>query len=297
MIKGQVSILGVVILTGIVIGLVSVTYVWAGPLITKNIDKANVNSIINFMNNLNEDILYVASTGSSRVISASLGQATFVIDSESNQVIVEMSSTVPMINSVTEAPINFNELATKRENFNINASKTDTSHSLPGYAAESKYINQSLSGTTYNISLFNSTATNNYELLCIWNNTINQLNDCANASQSILKEGVAYEAVYINSSGSNALFIGGLIENAGVFGLEPSGILSGKGFNSDDKEYITLYLTYRALISDDNTEFKIFIECSNNCAFSNERKSFVISRSNIVRGSGYVHTYVNLEVD
>lgn len=295
--KGQVSILGVVILTGIVMGLVSATYIWAGPLITKNLDKANVNSVINFMNNLNEDILYVASTGSSRVINANLGESSFVIDSVNNQIIVELSSTVPMINSVTEAPINFHELATKRENFNINASMIDESQSLSGYESTSHYTNISLDGNNYNISLFNSSITNNFELLCIWNGTINQIDDCANVSQSISKEGTVYEVVYINNTGANALFIGGLIENKGVFGLEPSGILSGKGFNSNEKEYITLFLTYRSLVSDDNVDFKIFLDCSNNCAFSNERKSFVISRTNIIRGSGYVNTYINIEVD
>jgi hypothetical protein len=295
--KGQVSILGVVILTGIVMGLVSATYVWAGPLITKNLDKTNVNNVLTFMNNLNEDILYVASTGSSRVINTNLGESSFIIDAVSNQIVVELSSTVPMINSVTETPINFHELATKRENFNINSSMTDLITTLPGYETTSYYTNQTLEGINYNISIFNSSSTNNFELLCIWNGTINQLDDCANVTQSIFKEGTVYEVIYLNSSGTNALFIGGLIENNGIFGLEPSGIVSGKGFTSNDKEYITLYLTYRTLISDENVDFKIFIDCSNNCAFSNEKKSFVISRTNIVRGSGYVNTYINIEVD
>ncbi|MFA5303736.1 MAG: hypothetical protein WC393_04340 [Candidatus Nanoarchaeia archaeon] len=295
--KGQVSILGVVILMGIVMGLVSATYVWAGPLITKNLDKANVNNVISFMNDLNDDILYVASTGSSRIVESNLGEASFVINSADNQVIVELSSTVPMINSVTEAPINFHELATKTENFNINASIMDESVSLSGYEPVSYYSALSLGGVDYNASLFNSTESNDFELLCIWNGTINELNDCALTGQSISKEGTVYEVVYINESGTNALFIGGLVENKGIFGLEPSGIISGKGFNSNNKEYITLFLTYRALVSDDNVEFKIFINCSNNCAFSNEAKSFVISRTNIIRGSGYVNTYINIEVD
>ncbi|MFA5743763.1 MAG: hypothetical protein WC936_02965 [Candidatus Nanoarchaeia archaeon] len=266
--KGQVSILGVVILMGIVMGLVSATYVWAGPLITKNLDKANVNNVISFMNDLNDDILYVASTGSSRIVESNLGEASFVINSADNQVIVELSSTVPMINSVTEAPINFHELATKTENFNINASIMDESVSLSGYEPVSYYSALSLGGVDYNASLFNSTESNDFELLCIWNGTINELNDCALTGQSISKEGTVYEVVYINESGTNALFIGGLVENKGIFGLEPSGIISGKGFNSNNKEYITLFLTYRALVSDDNVEFKIFINCSNNCAFS-----------------------------
>jgi hypothetical protein len=294
--KAQVSILGVVILIGIVMALVSVTYIWAGPLITKNIDKANVNSVISFMNNLNEDILYVASTGSSRVISANIGQASFIINPDNNQIIVEMSSTVPMINSVTESPINFYELATKRENFNTNASMLDDSISLPGYEPISYYSNLTLGNVNYNISLF-SFSENNFTLLCIWNNSLNQANDCGQAGQSISKEGTAYEVVYINQSGNNSLFIGGLIENEGVFGLEPSGILSGKGFNSNGKEYITLFLTYRALISDENVKFKIFIDCSNSCAFSNEKKNFVISRTNIIRGSGFVNTNITIEVE
>ncbi|MDD4353522.1 MAG: hypothetical protein PHN56_03630 [Candidatus Nanoarchaeia archaeon] len=295
--KGQVSILGVVILTGIVMGLVSVTYVWAGPLITKNIDKANVNSVISFMNNLNEDILYVASTGSSRVISASLGEASFIIDAENNQVIIEMSSSVPMINSVTESPINFHELATKRENFDTNASLIDSTTQLSGYDSTSYYSIVALAEGNYNASLFKNSTSSNFDLLCIWNSSITKLTDCANVGQTISVQGTTYEVVYINSTGSNALFIGGLVENKGIFGLEPSGILSGKGFNSNNKEYITLYLKYRGLVSDDNVDFKIFIDCSNNCAFSNENKNFVISRTNIVRGSGYVYTYINIEVD
>jgi hypothetical protein len=249
------------------------------------------------MNNLNDDILYVASTGSSRVLTANLGQATLVIDSENNQVVAELSSSVPMINSVTEAPINFHELATKRENFNTNNSLNDESQILSGYEISSTYTNLTLSENNYNISLFNSTSTNNFELLCIWNQSVNISLDCAQVSQSISKEGITYEVVYINESGTNALFVGGLIENTGVFGLEPSGIISGKGFSSNEKEYITLYLTYRSLVSEDNVNFKIFIDCPNNCAFSNEIKSIVISRSNIIRGTGYVYTYIDLEVN
>jgi hypothetical protein len=297
MIKGQTSILGVVILMGIVMGLVSATYLWAGPLIAKNIDKSNVNSMIAFMNTLNNEILDVASTGSSKVISANLGQASFVIDSLSNQIVIEMSSTAPMINSVTETPINFPELALIRENFNLNASKIDTSASLPGYNTVSHYNNLTLEGINYNISLFNSSSSNNFELLCIWNNTINQANDCAQASQSISKEGTSYEVVYINESGNNASFKGGLVENKGFFGLDSSGIVSAKGFSSNDKEYITLFLTYRALVNEEGVEFRILLNCSNNCAFSNEKKYFAITQANIARGIDYVNTTVNIEVE
>lgn len=297
MIKCQSSVLGVVILTGIVIALVSAAYVWAGPLITKNVDKANVNAVISFMKDLNDDILYVSSTGSSKVVSADFGQASFVVNSENNQIVVEMSSTVPMINSVTEVPLSYTELATKIENFNLNFTNEDSSIILSGYEPTSYYTNVSLSGDYYNVSVFESSSTNDFELLCIWNESLSQEDDCALISESIVKDGTTYEVIYINESGSNSVFSGGLIENTGAFGIEPSGIVSAKGFSVNDKEYITMYLTYRPLVNDRNVEFKIYLSCLSNCAFSNERKNLVISRNNVVRTTGHVDTYITVEVE
>jgi len=294
--KCQSSVLAIIILMGIIISLVSVTYIWAGPLISKNIDKSSVEKAMDFMTALNDDILYVASTGASRALSVNLGQASLVIDSSNNQVVVEMSSSVQMINSVAQVPLNFAELAMKSENFNINASLTDTNTIISGYESTSHYTNFTLAGSEYNASLFNSSATHVFDLLCLWNTTVTEANDCAQLNESISKNGTAYEVTYINESGSTASFIGGLIENKGVFSLEPAGIISAKGFSVSDKEYITLYLTYRALTSSENVDFKIILDCLNNCAFTNENKNLIISRTNIERESGSVNTYINIEV-
>ncbi|MDD2679007.1 MAG: hypothetical protein PHG04_00305 [Candidatus Nanoarchaeia archaeon] len=294
--KAQSSILGVVLFLGIVLALVTATYVWAEALISKNVDKSNTDSVTEFMETLNNDILYVASTGARRVINANLATASLVINPPNNQIVIEISSAVPIINSVTQVPLNFIELATMKENFNINASLSEESLSIEGYESLSKYSNVSLEGQEYNATIFNNSATNEFDLLCLWNEALTYENDCATTNETISKEGISYEVIYVNESGDSATFTGDFIENPGIFSTEPAGIISAKGFRAGEKEYITFYLTYRTLTNQEGTDFKIFINCSNNCALSEEAKSLSISRNSVERGADYVNTYINIEV-
>lgn len=293
-IKSQSGILSVVLLTGIILALVGAAYIWAGPLLSKNVDMANIDSIIDFLNNLNSEILYAARTGGNRVLSANMEQASLIINPLGNQIIIEASSAVPMVNSVEEIPLNFYELSQKNEDININASKTHGA-SISGYDSSANYDEILINELQYNASLLKNSSSAEFDLLCLWKDELS-IDDCATEYEVIQKEGVSHEIIYINESGSNAFFLGGLAENKGVFGSEPSGIISAKGFNIGNREHMTFYLTYRGLINDEDVDFKIIIECSNNCVISGEQKSVSITRKNVLRQQGKVYTTIGIEV-
>jgi hypothetical protein len=109
--KAQTGVLGVVVLTRILLAIVSVTYLWGQPLIQKNVDRAQVNLVLEKLDELNDAILYTASTGSNSIIDLDLTNSVFLIDYDNNRAIYETYSTVPIIASIEEVPINYYELA------------------------------------------------------------------------------------------------------------------------------------------------------------------------------------------
>ncbi|MFB6075665.1 MAG: hypothetical protein ABEK17_00835 [Candidatus Aenigmatarchaeota archaeon] len=70
--KGQTQIMSAVLLTGIMVGLISVAYIWGGPMIQKQKDIVKLNNMENFMENLNKEIRDVAKNGGTSKLNVDL---------------------------------------------------------------------------------------------------------------------------------------------------------------------------------------------------------------------------------
>lgn len=296
--KCQTGILGVVILTGIVLAIISVTYVWGQPLIQKNVDRAQVNQALEKIEEINDAILYTSSTGSNSIVNLDLTKSTFLVDADNNRVVIETTSTVPIVASVEEVPINYYELAEKRESITYNTTNTiNTDPIISGYEVTTHHANTTIQEVNYNVSIHENTSTNEWDLLCIWKDyTINKNNDCAGAQEALEKEGVTIDVLSILASGEAAYALGGMEENKGILGSEPSGIVSAESINLGDSEKITFYLTYRSMLSSEDEEYKVILNCNQDCVASNTDKKLVISRENVIITTSEVNTIINLEV-
>jgi hypothetical protein len=205
---------------------------------------------------------------------------------------------VPIIASVEEVPINYYELANVRQATTYNTTNTvDTDPLITGYEQTTHHANTTIETVFYNVSIHENSGTSEWDLFCIWKDyTINKPDDCAGENQAITKEGVTIDVLSIITDGTGAYTLGALVENQGVLGSEPSGIISAESINLGDAEKITFYLTYRTMLSTQDEEYKIILECPANCVASNVDKKLIISRNNVIIGTNQVTTTVKLEV-
>ncbi|MBN1923566.1 MAG: hypothetical protein JW791_02285 [Nanoarchaeota archaeon] len=294
----QTGILGIVILTAILLVIVSVTFLWGQPLIQKNVDRANINLIMDKMDEINDAVLYTASTGSNSIVDLDLSASSFVVDTDNNRVVYETYSTVPIIASTQEVPVNYYELAEERETITYNTSSTyNVDPQVTGYELITHHGNTTIDSVFYNVTVHENTGTNEWELVCFWKDyTIKEAADCAMIGEAVTKQGVSIDVIGIITAGEGVYALGDYVENFGVLGSEPSGIISAQSLSLRDKEKVTFYLTYRTMISSYDEEYKIIIDCADNCVASNVDKKLLISRTNVVMSSDQVTTYINLEV-
>ncbi|VVB74533.1 Uncharacterised protein [Candidatus Tiddalikarchaeum anstoanum] len=296
--KSQSEVLGTVVLTGILLLVVSITFLWGQPLIQKNIDKGQINTIMEKLNEINDAVISTASTGSNNIVELDLTTSAILLDELNNKIIMTTTSSVPVIASNTELPINYYELATTRENIAYNTTTlTTTDPGITGYNTQTHHANTTINTTIYNISVYQNTTSNNWELTCIWKNTLNNNNDCAKTGENILKENNAYELISILTGGDAAYFSGPIIENLGVLGSEPAGIISAESIRVGNKEDITFYITYRGMTAPTGEEHKILISCTSGCSASGTTKKLTTTRTNIIRESNITTTYINIGVE
>lgn len=296
--KAQSEILGTVILTGVLIVVVTITFMWGQPLIQKNIDRTEVNTAIDKLEEISDAILYTASTGSNNVVRLDLTSASFLVDELNNRIILETYSGVPIIASTEELPINYYELALMNENLAYNTTYTSSiDPQLSGYELNTRHTNTTINSEFYNVTVHQNTTSLEWNLACIWkDNAINQASDCAKTGGIIEKEGNNYEIINILTSGEAAYMNGALIENIGVLGSEPSGIISAKSIKVGDRQKITFYLTYRAMMSPTGELYKIIINCASGCSATSSEKTLIVSRTNTLREENITTTYVLLGV-
>lgn len=112
--KAQTQAMSIVIITGIIISLVSVAYIWGKPLIEKRSTIAEFTSIENFILELNDKIIDIANSGSGRhVIEIPFGTIKAIEykqdDPNSNTLIFEHTIAQPIVLNAT-IPIKTNNL-------------------------------------------------------------------------------------------------------------------------------------------------------------------------------------------
>lgn len=92
--KAQAQIMSAVLLTGIIIGLIGVAYIWGGPMIQKQKDVVKLKNMETFMKNLNKQIKDVAKHGGTDKITATLPGYFEVKDNGINDIIIMKFETV-----------------------------------------------------------------------------------------------------------------------------------------------------------------------------------------------------------
>ncbi len=293
--KNQSSIISTIILSGIILAIVSATFIWGQPLVQKSTDKIKVNTIINNLKTIDDKIVYTQQTGSSSVVSLNIDGATYRISPNDNSIIVKTETLIPIITSYSFIPIGYSELAYEPELISINTSNTNQSIiSGPSkYYGEIKFGNKSINGVNYNFSVYNTS--DKYDYLCMFNGSdINSTDsDCAEELNSITKNGIKYTIAFISYDGKEVVLSGSFIENIGLLGSDPSGIISGKNLPTRDKQFVTLKLSYRGLKDANNNYYKIILECDANCLTSNSKK-LIITRDRIERTSNATYYYIRL---
>jgi hypothetical protein len=113
--KGQSSLISVVIIAGIVVSLVGASYMWAVPLIEKRSTIADYIMIENFMINLNDKIVEIANTGSGEAtLSIPSGKVHAfgygIIGKENNTLRLDFFVDRPLIGSDASVPIDTSSL-------------------------------------------------------------------------------------------------------------------------------------------------------------------------------------------
>lgn len=78
--KGQTQIMSAVLLTGIMIGLIGIAYVWGGPMIQKQKDVVKLDNMETFMQNLNKEVKSVAKNGGTSKLNVKLPGSLKVVN-------------------------------------------------------------------------------------------------------------------------------------------------------------------------------------------------------------------------
>ncbi len=296
--RAQTGIMGVVVLTGIVLAIISVAYLWGKPLIQKSIDKAKVNIVEQKLYEIDDAIKYTASTGSNSVVDLNIAGGTFSVDEYNNRIVYTITSSVPVASTSSEVPINFYELAETKESITYNTSSTvSTDPALSGYNSITHHTNTTIDGTFYNVSIYQNNSSNEWELLCIWRDSITQSDDCGEEGDTITIGDNDYEIVTIDSNGESAFVLGPYVENTGVYGSEPSGIISARALGLGDRQKILFYLRYREMVDKNGKKHKIILQCNTNCLSTTDTSKLLITRDNIIVGEDTIYTYINLGVE
>ncbi len=295
--KAQGGVVGTVILTTIVLLVISTTYLWGRPIIQKNIDQARMSTVLQNMKDLDNAIKYTASTGSNTVLEINLDNSALIINEEDNYVMYETKTTIPLVASTEQVPLNYYELARKRRSITYNTTwTTNTDPQLTGYEQITHHTNTTINNTFYNVSVHENSTSTYYDLLCIWMNNIVKESDCAKEGGAIFKENTPHDVMSILADGTAAYALGEEIENKGVLGSEPSGIISGRTISAGEEQTVEIYLTYRTLISEDNQEYKTILTCTD-CAAGGGDTIIRITRENIIRTPNGVNTIIKIGME
>ncbi len=104
MVKAQISPITIILVSGIVISLVGVTYMWGAPLIEKQSIKTRFAAAAAFMKSLDNTIVDIANSGGSTEMEIPFGLAVVIPDGrekDSNSITFQFSSSQPLISSNT----------------------------------------------------------------------------------------------------------------------------------------------------------------------------------------------------
>lgn len=296
--RSQSTIISTILISGLVLSIVTAAYLWAQPLIQKTSDKSRLDTLINLLKTVKQEIDHVQQTGSSSELIVNLQGADMQVLTYDNAVAIKTNVYVPIITSFTWAPISYTQLPTDRKLFFINTSLINTSEVyLPvGYVYGSliHFGNTSPYGIEYNLTVYNRGV---YDYVCIYQGSSPLASDCNEVTKDINKNDANYTISWISDDGTQVILSGLEEENKGLFGIDPAGIIIGKGFPITNIQHVELRLVYRGLIDESGHEYKTIINCSSSCRTSEGAAKLKIKRSSIEQGINATNFYILLSFE
>lgn len=293
--RGQSAIISTVLLSGIILAIVSATFIWGQPLVQKTTDKVKIDTIVDDLTLIKDKIEHTQQTGSPSVVNLNIQDATYHILPDENGIIVRTTTLIPVITSYTYIPISYTELAYETELTDVDTSQTVTGVSTPpGYdGGDIHFGNVTLEGALYNVTVY---VTDNtvYDHVCIYQGSdISDLDaECSEELGSINKAGTDFTISWVNSDGNEVIISGGEKENIGILGSDPAGIIAGKSQPISNQQQVSLKLSYRSLKDANNRNYKTFIECSVGCRATTGVHRLRIERTRVERTSNNTYYYV-----
>jgi len=306
--KSQTSVISTVLITGIVITVVTLTYIWGKPLLQKNMDNAKINSIINMLKQIDRAIQDVADTTSPNQLKIELSADESLSVNPDGELIFKTITSVPLVTTYDWGPINHVELPYTDEQYTISFSNTNSSvaQSCDGVTDGIYVTTQTLThndGTsqTYNITLYNTTATSGYDYLCITGNydSFTCADNCGYENDTITKLSTGFLVYWINASGDIASIKGRRIEKVGELGTEdPAGVIIAKSSAARDHYMVTFKLIYRPLQDPATGNLhEIKLNCERDCYVGEGQHTVYITTTEQPTGSFSTNEYyINIRI-
>lgn len=272
--KGQTTVVSTVLITGIILSLVTVTYIWGRPLIEKNSDNAKIDSVIGTLKQINQAVTNVADTGSPSELKVSLDAEEKIFLNSDGEIVFETTTSVPLVTTTDWGPVSYIELPYTNEQYYV---LTTTANTSAVQHCNGAYGNVYLGNTTltlqngtsfpFNVSVYNLTT--EYDYACIVNSreSFTCSSRCGGTDTVINTLGTNFNVFFINTSGQRVSLTGRQVLNTGELGTEdPEGIIIAKATAGKDKYTVTFKLVYRPL-QDPNTgnTNQVILSCDNNC--------------------------------
>ncbi len=272
--KSQTQIISTVLITGLLLSVISVTYVWGKPLIQKVSDNAKIESRINKLSEIDKAIKDVADTGSPNTLKISLEDEESLSVNDDGELVYKTITTVPLVTTYDWGPINFVEGPYTNEKYvvdTLNAMSTGYKQCKQTniYKGEVNLTYNSGETEEYNVLVFNGEKTPYYDYVCLTKdmNNFDCDQSCGYVDEPIILGNTTFKIFYVNESGKRVNILGREMLKTGELGTDdPEGIIIGKATLSNKRYFVQFKLVYRPL-KDPNTgnTHQIILNCDKEC--------------------------------
>lgn len=302
--KAQSEIVGTVLISTLILVVVGSTFVWGRPLIDKSSDKSKLDTILLKFEELDSAIRYVASTGSSKIVSINLHEEDQLEINEDGEIELQTVMKVPIITSKDFTPLNAYELPEDTALYYTEMNNTLDADSYQDLVVSlmsqnSEILNASLGIGNWNVLSYRRQS-DDYNYVCVAEGTdfSDELSQCGVRGEDIFTSAGNYTVIRINDTGSPVYLSGGLVENLGLLGKDVPGIILGKSdlLGGNTGLITTIKMAYRGLLDDKRTVHRVNVACEINCIASSGVKDIRIVRTDVERNPDSIDTYINVEI-
>ncbi len=297
--KAQSAIISTILLSSIILSIVTATFIWGQPLVQKTTDKIKIDTLTEMLKTIKNGIDNAQQTGSPSQVQLDISGATVIIKPDDNAIAVKTKTTIPIITSYTFVPLSYTELPFENELIDINTSHIN---STPVFTPEDyvagtdiRFGNVTLENEIYNVTTFYTGAS--YDVACFYQGQYATQDECVDEGQDFVKNDTTYTLSWISSDGTEVILIGPEVENLGVLGTDPGGIIIGKSLPISGVQNVELRLAYRGLIDASGRVTKTVLQCTRGCRTGEGRKKLKISLDRVERTENATYFYVNLQFE